>query len=362
MTKDSAFLYWLATSKVTFKKAQLLSEVCGGLEQIFYHPEELKKANGLFNLRTIEMLKSRADERLINNELKTIFSKNVHIVTIKDKDYPKELIRTSDPPLILYAKGRISALQNKRIAVVGTRACTRAGFENTFKITEELSRNGVSVISGMARGIDTAALNGALSGGTPCAAVLGCGIDIVYPNENHALYESIAKNGVVLSEYPPGTPPHSYNFPRRNRIISGMCPGVLIAQAPVKSGSAITMRYAVEENRDVFAVPGNINEETSELPNLLITEGAIPVTDASSILDFYGWQHEKTVNFQKNTLPELDFYEQALYTLLKQGEWNIDELARTAGMEISQASLALTGLEIKGLAERLPGNAFGLRI
>lgn len=361
MTKESAFIYWLATSKISYNKYILLKNEYNDLGKLFYNTSLIKNSKILTDKQKAALI-TRADEKLINSEIKKLFSEKIGITTIVDSNYPKPLSNISIPPLLLYYKGNISVLSNNKISVVGTRSCTRISFNNTVNICTELSRNNITIVSGIALGIDTAALTGGLNGGTPCISVLGNGFNYRYPAQNAELYDKIQKEGLLITEYPPNTPPFANNFPKRNRIISGLSQGILISHAPIKSGAAITLNHAVSENKDIFAIPGNINEEGSVLPNLLISEGAIPVTSAQDILDFYGWNTNKRNKIIKNTFCELDFCEQQLYTLLKQGELNIDELARLADISISKVSLILTNMELKGIVMRLPGNVFGLKI
>ena len=214
----------------------------------------------------------------------------------------------------------------------------------------------------MARGMDTAAAVGAIEGKTPCAAVLGCGTDIVYPRENQRIYDKICETGAIISEYPPGTPPLAGNFPARNRIINGICPGVLIVEGKMKSGAAITMRCAVEENREVFAIPGDLNSPYSALPNALISEGAIVTLGSDTILGHFGWDIKKKYEQKEKFLPKLDFSENELYTLLKQGDSEIDFLAAQTGKSIAELSMTLMQLELKGIIVRLPGNRYSIKL
>ncbi len=206
------------------------------------------------------------------------------LVTIQDPDYPEQLKQIYDPPLVLFARGRTELLARKSLGVVGTRRPTPYGIAATERLTSELARTGLVITSGMARGIDTAAHRAALSVGGDTIAVFGSGVDHIYPAENRRLSDDIATNGLLLSEFPMGSPGHPQNFPVRNRIISGLSVGVLLVEGAQYSGSAITAQLAMEQGREVFAVPGNITSKLSWTPNLLIKQGAKLVQTAEDVL------------------------------------------------------------------------------
>lgn len=205
-------------------------------------------------------------------------------VTLSDDRYPWRLREIYDPPVVLFARGRLELLGSVMLAVVGTRRATPYGLAATERLAGDLARAGLVIVSGMARGIDTAAHKAALAAGAPTVAVLGCGVDVIYPVENRRLADQIAERGLLLSEFPMGTPAYPQNFPIRNRIISGLSAGVLVVEGAQYSGSSITARLALEQNREVFAVPGNITSRMSWGPNLLIKQGAKLVQDANDVL------------------------------------------------------------------------------
>lgn len=203
----------------------------------------------------------------------------IKVIKCGDGAYPKKLENIYAKPQVLYVLGNEKLLNDKSIAVIGCRDCTNYGLKNSYKFAYELARKGVCIISGLARGIDSYAHIGALKAEGKTVAVLGCGLDIVYPPENFELYKAIIKNnGAIITEYPLGTKPEKMNFPIRNRIISGMSDGVLVVEAKKRSGTMITVGYALEQGKDVYAIPGNISSSTSYGTNELIKEGAIPVT------------------------------------------------------------------------------------
>ena len=213
---------------------------------------------------------------------------DLDILTIQDAGYPNRLRNIYDPPCLLYVRGRLPAFDDEAsIAVVGTRDCTPYGVSSAEKLGYGLAAGGAVVVSGLARGVDSAALRGALRGGGAVTAVLGNGLDVIYPPENQYLYEDVAAAGALVSEYPPGTSPEAKHFPVRNRIMSGLCLGTLVVEAPARSGALITAGTALEQGRDVFAVPGPIDAPASVGCNRLIRDGAGLVSDAWDILREY---------------------------------------------------------------------------
>jgi len=204
----------------------------------------------------------------------------IKCIKITDNEYPEKLRHIYAPPQCLYVIGNESILSKKGIAIIGCRNCTQYGAKNAYKFSYEISKLGINVISGMARGIDTYSHKGAIMAGGNTIAVLGCGLDVIYPKENRELYKNIIVNGgAVISEFPLGTPPLKHHFPIRNRIISGLSDGVLVIEATKRSGTLITVNHALEQGKDIYALPGNIDSENSSGTNDLIKEGAIPITN-----------------------------------------------------------------------------------
>lgn len=225
---------------------------------------------------------------------------NVGILTIKDNKYPSRLRRISTPPLVLYYRGNLPDFDNTVcIAMVGTRNATDSGRKIAYELSRDLSLAGVTVVSGMAYGIDVAAAEGAVDVGGHTIAVFGCGIDVVYPAPHELLMNRILFPGAVITEYPPHEPPKASNFPMRNRIISGLCQGTVVVEADFKSGALITAKYAGDEGRDIFAVPGNISSPVSYGPNLLIKEGARVVTSAEDIIMEYAAAYPFTIDIER---------------------------------------------------------------
>ena len=288
---------------------------------------------------------------------------------MEDELYPAYLKNIYDPPLVLYMKGTIQE-EEKYLAVVGSRRATSYGLDMAKKISRELAECGITVVSGMARGVDSFAHMGALEVKGRTIAVLGCGLDIVYPYENKKLMENIIESGACLSEYLPGTTPVPGNFPARNRIISGISLGVVVIEAGERSGSLITANFALEQGREVFALPGNVNSIKSTGTNKLIKEGAKIVTGIDDILEelnIYFIEENTKVSFNKNLQDErilrgLDNDEKKVVECLKLESMHIDNIARKTGFGIQLVNSILVMLELKGVVEQLPGKIFKLKL
>ena len=283
------------------------------------------------------------------------------VFTLADADYPKALFSVADPPLLLYAKGRFELLSNAAIAMVGSRNATEQGMINAERFAEHLSQAGFTIASGMALGIDTAAHHGGLrhaaspaSGST--IAVIGTGIDIVYPARNRALAHRIAEQGCIVSEYPLSTPAVASNFPRRNRIISGLTQGVLVVEAAAHSGSLITARTALEQGREVFAIPGSIHSPLSKGCHLLIKQGAKLVESATDILEEFGHrQLERSDPLAICASPDVLSSPNRLLSIMGFDPVDANLLAERADLDAASLNVELLTLEMQGLVEVLPG-------
>lgn len=323
----------------------------------------------------------------------------VRIMTLDSPYYPRLLANIFDPPYVLYVKSRerLDLNQELAIAVVGTRDMTAYGHEAATKLAGGLARAGATIVSGMARGIDGAAMTAALNNGGKTVAVLGCGLDIVYPPEHEELMERTVQNGMVISEYPFGTAPYPANFPMRNRIISGLSSGTLVIESPEAGGSLITANQALEQGRDVFAVPGDINRAYSEGTNELIRQGAHLVSSAPDILAEYREEYihifEKAVNNEHENKKQQEPSEKtkthsceaervslektsldnAVYLALPPEEkeivnalslvpTHVDVLTEKTGLDAAKLNAALTLLEMKGLVSQLAGRHYILNL
>jgi len=273
-----------------------------------------------------------------------------------DPAYPKALKQIADPPMVLYARGSLDDFE-PAVAVVGTRAPSHYGSEVAYSLSRGLSARGISVVSGLARGIDTRAHTGALEGEGKTIAVLGTGIDIVYPPENAALAEKIALKGAVVSELPPGTPPDPGNFPRRNRIISGLCSGVIVVEAALRSGALITARLAGEQGRTVMAVPGPVTNMRAQGPHRLIRDGAVLVRDADDVVAEIAPQIKGMIESSETSGQTGD----EILRLIGGGALSIDEIAGGLHMDVAEAARRVSMLELKGEIVRIEGNRFQAR-
>jgi len=272
------------------------------------------------------------------------------VLTIADAEYPQSLLNTADPPLLLYVKGRLDLLNARGLAVVGSRNATTQGLRNGEAFARVCSDAGLCVVSGMAQGIDTAAHLGGLQGAGSSIAVVGTGLDKVYPASNRELAHRLAQHGVIISEFALGTPPLAANFPRRNRIISGLSLGCLVVEASVQSGSLITARMALEQGREVFAIPGSIHSPQSKGCHALIKQGAKLVENAQDILEELGYHGPVA---KTGTAPE-----HPLFVHLGFDPLDAESLAQRSGLTIAELSAILLQLELDGHIATLPGGLY----
>lgn len=305
--------------------------------------------------RTYLNLKAARDERLIDQTLQRMERNGAAAVFTDSYRYPIDLQNIYDVPPVLYYKGAAPLNYDRRIGVVGSRRATYDGKRAAREISELLSENGVSIVSGMALGVDSEAHRGALNGGTHTVAVLGCGVDVIYPQDNQRLYDEILDNGgLILSEQPMGTQPLRAHFPLRNRIISGLSRGVLLVEGAKNSGAMITVDYALEQGKDVFAVPGGIYSPMSSAPNQLIVDGATPVLSGDSILQFYGWAESPAARPTRAEV-QLDGDEQRIVSELMYEALSFDELIMRTMLPADELNTLLTMLELRQIVTRLPG-------
>lgn len=311
-------------------------------------------------VKKIKVHRSRVDPE---THLKTLLRMGVKIVTSADKEYPEPLRQIKGSPNVLYVKGSLKLEDAKSIAVVGTRKPTLYGREITEKLTHQIVRHGFTVVSGLARGVDSVAHRSALDAGGRTIAVMATGIDQVYPPENRELASKIVQGGALVSEFRPGYIAVPGNFPARNRIISGLSLGVLVTEGAAKSGTKITAKHALNQGREVFAVPGPITSQMSEAPSDLMKLGAKVVTGIQDILDEL--DIEKTMKrsdpaaLQGPTLIEFENkLEEKLYQLLSNGQVHVDELVRSSKKNSAEVSSTLTMMEVKGLVKHLGGMVY----
>lgn len=397
------------------------------LLQHFQDPEEIYFSDsGAFDHiegMTRELKESLADKNLSAAEeiLENCRQNQIHLLTIRDAAYPARLKNIADPPVLLYYKGTLPDLDgNPVIGVVGTRKASAYGLTAAKRMGYQIGKCGGILVSGMAYGIDGMAMEGALTAGETVVGVLGCGADIVYPLSNRSLFQDTERYGCIISEYAPGTPPLAYHFPRRNRIIAGLSCGVLVVEAPEKSGALITARQALDQGRDVFVVPGNIDVPSFAGSNQLMRDGAIPVFSGWDVLSEYLAQYPDKISQDRkpsrltaypdettgipetekrtakvaqkvrhpekkqsaeekdnkkvidnkaaapyidvnDTLPKLSDDEARIVKTLEKGERLVDEVIAETGMTTGKVLAQLTMLELKGVIRRLPGKRISLK-
>lgn len=274
------------------------------------------------------------------------------LVTLDDAAYPELLRQLSDRPLLLYLRGQLRPADEKCLAVVGTRKASKYGWEIANQMSHQLASQGITIVSGLAQGIDAAAHRGALQAGGRTIALVGTGIDSIYPRENEDLAAEIEANGAIISEMPLGSKPLAKNFPQRNRLISGMSLGVLVAEAPEKSGALNTVSHALEQGREVFAVPHNVFSLSGRGCNQLIQEGAKLVADVSDVLDELDVSHIKVqTKIQTERLQPANEAEDAIFQQLSADPIHVDVIVRQTQLPTATVTSTLTMLELKGLAE-----------
>ncbi len=333
-------------------KVYYLLKRFGSAENVFKASlADLEETMGM-NKELAFKIKNYKRTQAVKNKIKKLKNLNIKIVTFLDDNYPSLLKNISPMPPVLFYRGNLKKEEPLPIAIIGTRNATSYGKYVAERLAEELAENGVTIVSGLARGIDTKAHKGALKKGKTIA-VLGCGVDVYYPPENKKLQDEIAEKGVVLSEFNIGTKPIAQNFPLRNRIISGLSLGVVAVEAGEKSGVLNTVSWAAEQGREVFAVPGPIYAKTSSGTNRLIKEGAKIVTCAEDILEEFNVK-------EKVKRPEISLSEneKRIMEVLSSEPLYVDEIVEKTGFDITKVLEIMFSLEIKGAVRQLPGKKY----
>jgi len=341
---------------VTFRR---LLENFGTPELAFRASEEqLGRVKGISSAAAAA-IKTYDYRPFAEQECEKVTRSGARVVTYVAEDYPKVLLEIPDPPPYLYVKGELRSAETA-VAVVGSRRASTYGILTTTRLATELAAHGVTVVSGMARGVDTAAHRGALAGGGRSIGVLGCGIDVRYPPENRKLFDEMAEKGALVSEFPLGTLPLAENFPRRNRIISGISRGILVVEAMEKSGSLITAQFALDQGREVFAIPGNINCGSSRGANKLIKQGAKLVECVEDILEELPCRPSPSGVIRPGPAFGLTPQEAGLYTLLAESPLHIDDIIVKSELTVGDVSAILLRLELKGAVIQLSGKIFAI--
>jgi len=355
--------YWLALNSIPDVGPVLgrkLLSAFGTPENIFQLSiHELIQVEGIGKSRASRIISfNRWD--FVEKELQKAEALNVRLLTLNDPDYPIGLRNIHDAPIILYVKGRFEHADKYAISIVGSRTSSDYGVQVAETMGYRLSSSGLTVVSGMARGIDTASHKGALRAAGRTIAVLGSGIDVPYPYSNRGLMDKIASSGAVISEFPFGTGPNKENFPKRNRIISGLSLGVVVIEATLDSGSLITVAYALDQGKEIFAVPGNITSGNSRGTNDLIKKGARLVESAEEVIDELRPLLKGILREDKKSIPELDEDEKRIHNCLESEPKHIDSITRGIHMTSGKALSVLLRLELKGLVRQSEGKHFSL--
>lgn len=361
MNESSDLAGWLrlaATPKLSPAQARLLLSAFGLPSQIFAAGQAALA--GVIGAAGAENLLAHDSAAEVEAALAWAHSPGNAIVTLADAEYPRALLDMADPPLLLYCKGRLELLNQTAIAVVGSRNATVGGLQNAEAFSEALSAGGIAIVSGLALGIDAAAHRGALRGAGSTIAVIGTGADRMYPASNEPLARQIAAEGLIISDYALGTPALPANFPRRNRLISGLSKGVLVVEAAMRSGSLITARLAGEQGRDVFAIPGSIHSPLAKGCHHLIKQGAKLVDDAADILDELGLgaPAKKTTRQKNHTAPAPGSPQDSVLEALGFDPCDMDSLAARTLLTPESLYDILISLEFEGRVATLPGGHY----
>jgi DNA processing protein len=362
---QSSLFHWLALERVPgigpLSIARLI-KAFGSPDKALQASREKIRQAGLTRRAAENIASSSIANEQILKDIKTLHDIGAHVITRWDPNYPENLQEIYDPPALLFVRGEFNARDVNAVAVVGTRNPTHYGVEITQTITRDLVRAGITIVSGLARGIDTAAHWAALNDGGRTIGVLGCGIDVCYPRENKDLVDQIAQNGAVISEFRPGVSPLATNFYRRNRIVSGLSRGTLVVEAAPRSGSLITAAHAIDQNREVFALPGSVFNKRSWGPHHLLKEGAALVESAEDIMSALFGPANKTAPMHRQMeleeLRDLSETGKAVLEAIDLDPVHIDSLCETLGIDAGRLSGVLLELELQGLIRQHPGKMF----
>jgi DNA processing protein len=310
------------------------------------------------NQKSASRLIEQRDQIDLEREWNRVQTAGVTLLTLAEDSYPALLREIPNPPPVLYIKGEILQEDETAIGVVGTRRMTRYGSEMARRLSAGLAAAGMTIVSGLARGIDGIAHREAVDAGGRTLAVLGCGVDRIYPAEHRRLSEEVIENGALISQFPLGTSPDAHNFPERNRLISGMSLGVLVVEAPMKSGALITSSYAADQGRTVFAVPGSALSSSSDGPHQLIRDGAVLAATVDDVLQELNLERRQAVMENRRMLPDATGEEQEILQALDGDPRHIDDIAIDTGINISQLSAMLLQMQLKGMVREVGGQHY----
>lgn len=344
-------LYWLScVPGIGAVSIRRLRESLGSLTEVWNaDKKKLMETKALTEKKAEAILFTRREEAKYRRECEKTDRQGIVFTAFWEKEYPKRLRFFEDSPAALFLKGRFPEEDAPTAAIVGARGCTEYGRQTAGYFASELAKEGVQIISGLAQGIDGAAHKGALEAGFPSYAVLGCGVNVCYPRENYSLFGAMEENGGILSELVPGTKPSPMNFPMRNRIISALSDAVMIIEAREKSGSLITAGYALEQGKEIFALPGRISDPLSIGCNQLIQNGAAILTAPADVLEFFQIKYERKLTLHKISEKRLAKKENLVYSCLDSRPKHLDEIIAGSGLPVTECIECLFRLELGGL-------------
>lgn len=359
--KEKIYFIWLSSVPGVGSKSCLnLIRHFGSAENVYQCSYSELIASGLVREQTAKNISEHRDLENLDNYLKIVQENGIKVYTIHENEYPENLKNIYDPPPVLYVKGELVREDALAVGIVGSRKASEYGLKTAQRIASRLAELGITVVSGMALGIDSAAHKGALMAKGRTVAVFGCGLKYVYPMTNYPLSQEIQKNGALISEYPFDTEAFASQFPARNRIISGMSLGVIVVEAGEKSGSLITADFALEQGREVFAVPGNISSPNSKGTNTLIKNGAKLVSSIEDIIEELNlnivYKEKSNANNYENS--DISIEESRILAFLNSTGGGKDEIAAATGLQPGKVMAALTKLEIRGFIQQNSGNYY----
>ncbi len=362
MTTD--LIYWLMLHRApglgsrSFYKALRFFETP---EQVFLASDKQRQSCGIFSSKTLQYFE-QASKNLVEPDIKWQQQDCCHILTLLDSDYPSQLKNIADPPPVLYVRGNVRCLSSQQLAIVGSRNPTTGGAQNAQQFATELTHHGLVITSGMATGIDAKAHIGALESGGETIAVCGTGLDRVYPAKHRALAQQISQSGALVSEFPIGTPPMAQNFPRRNRVISGLSLGTLVVESSIKSGTMITAKLALDQGKEVFAVPSSIHNSLAKGPHQLIKQGAVLVESIEDILQelSLGVELTNTTHIYADEAKSVHKDASVLLKYLSYDALSIDTLVEKSGLDPQIVTQELLLLELSNKVEKTNGFQYAL--
>lgn len=358
MDANNRAMLWLDQFNLTYRKREQMLKLAGDAGQLYAGFKSLRaQLIQIAGEDWFSKMSAVLDDKLVDKIIEDLYKKDINIITIYDEQYPDKLRNTDSPPLVLYYRGDIGLLKSKCFAVVGTRHITNYGKTVTELFSRDLCKAGFTIVSGLTVGVDSIAHNTTLANNGKTISVLPCGFDKIYPASNFGLSKQIEEKGLVVSEFRPDAKTERYFFAIRNRIIAGLSMGVLITEAGEKSGAMHTKNYAIDNNTEVFAVPGNITSEASKGCNRLIANSqAVPVTNIKDILNVYNIQLKMELPKAPELLPE----QKSVYNLLKNESLTFQQIIQKTGMDTKNLNSLLTTMQISGIISKSAGNVYSV--